>query len=68
MPRAENRKRPPNSLGNVPGSGVRNRSKGNANNSIHEAAHASKQSVLEKMKQLQNRKQAASPNEEDEQA
>lgn len=56
MPRAENRKRPPNSLGNVPGSGVRNRSKGMTSGPEHEAALNTKQSVLEKMKQLQENK------------
>lgn len=54
MPRAENRKRPPNSLGNVPGSGKRNNFEGIYNGHEHQGVKDKKQELLEKMRKIQS--------------
>lgn len=56
MPRAENRKRPPNSLGNVPGSRRRNQFEGTQNGPEHLGAKDKKQELLEKMRKIQRDK------------
>lgn len=56
MPRAENRKRPPNSLGNVPGSGRRNNFEGTQNGYERLGAKDKKQELLEKMRKIQSNK------------
>ncbi|KPV43794.1 hypothetical protein [Alicyclobacillus ferrooxydans] len=56
MPRAENRKRPPNSLGNVPGSRKRNSFEGTHNGPEHLAVKDKKQELLEKMRNIQSKK------------
>jgi hypothetical protein len=60
MPRAENRKRPANSLGNVPGSGKSYKSGALANNHDTQNVQNNKQALLEKMKKLQENKKADS--------
>ena len=54
MPRAENRKRQPNSLGNVPSSGKRNKSNEIASGTEHQTALDKKQQLVEKMRKLQS--------------
>ncbi|MCF8565612.1 hypothetical protein LLE49_12885 [Alicyclobacillus tolerans] len=54
MPRAENRKRPPNSLGNVPGSRKRNIFEGTQNGHDQLGAKDKKQELLEKMRKIQS--------------
>ncbi|QSO54709.1 hypothetical protein JZ785_13785 [Alicyclobacillus curvatus] len=56
MPRAENRKRPPNSLGNVPGSRRHNTFEGTQSGHGHPAAKDKKQELLEKMRKIQSNK------------
>ena len=56
MPKAENRKKPPNMLGNVPGMGKRNRPDEVSNSPERQAVQDKKKDLLEKMKQLQARK------------
>lgn len=56
MPRAENRKRPPNSLGNVPGRGRRSNFEGTQNGHQHLGQKDKKQELLEKMRNIQSNK------------
>lgn len=56
MPRAENRKRPPNSLGNAPASGRRNNFGGTQNAHEHLGVKDKKQELLEKMRTIQSNK------------
>lgn len=53
MPKAENRKRPANLLGNVPDRGKHTKSDGVINNPDRDMAQNKKQELLEKMKTLQ---------------
>jgi hypothetical protein len=53
MPRAENRKRPPNSLGNVPGGRLRNKSEEVQHGVEHQRVQNKKQELLDKMRKLQ---------------
>lgn len=56
MPRAENRKRPPNSLGNVPGNRRRNHFEGTQKEHEHLDTKDRKQELLEKMRKIQSNK------------
>lgn len=60
MPRAENRKRPPNSLGNVPGGRIRNKSDEVQHGMNNQHAQNQKQALLEKMRKAQENKKADS--------
>lgn len=60
MPRAENRKRPPNSLGSVPGSGKSNKSGLLSNTQEQQNVQSNKQALIEKMKKLQENKKTDS--------
>jgi len=53
MPRAENRKRQPNSHGNVPSSGKRNKSNEIVSGTEHQTVLDKKQQLVEKIRKLQ---------------
>lgn len=58
MPRAENRKRPPNMSGGAWDVGVRNKTYGVENASESQGTQSKKQELLEKMRKLQENKKA----------
>ncbi len=58
MPRAENRKRPPNSPAAVTGSAIRSKSDGVANDFEHQMKDTKKKALLEKMRKIQERQKA----------
>ncbi|GMA64417.1 hypothetical protein NZD89_03485 [Alicyclobacillus fastidiosus] len=59
MPKAENRKRPPNSIGRVTGNGKRQQADAMVNNPDHQKVQNKKQELLEKMRTLQKSRKAA---------
>lgn len=56
MPKAENRKRPPNLLGQVPGRGSQMKSDSMENHVERENVKSKKQALLDKMKHIQQTK------------
>lgn len=56
MPKAENRKRPPNLMGPAPGRGSHGKSDNVARNTVQENAKNKKQEILERMKAIQREK------------
>lgn len=64
MPRAENRKRPPNLAGNPWAGGTRNKSFDGVQDGNQQKANNQKQELLEKMKKIQGtRKEDTQPGE-----
>lgn len=61
MPRAENRKRPPNMSGNAWDEGARNKTFGAQNTSGSQTTQNKKQELVEKMKKLQESKKTTEP-------
>ncbi|WAH37551.1 hypothetical protein [Alicyclobacillus dauci] len=53
MPKAENRKRPPNLIGNVPGRAKNNRPDGMGTSPEYQNAQNKRQDLLDKMRKLQ---------------
>lgn len=60
MPRAENRKRPPNLHGNIPGGRHRKNMEDMQHGSEHQRVQDKKQTVLDKMRKLQENSKTVS--------